>query len=126
MLLYFLPLTDCILKIGEALGEVLVKPLCIYTDLLLRGHQQGLGLSEKPPVPTNKPVLTRMVGIVALSAQGCIVPLISTSSPTNKVNHWGQSQINSQETRINVLLECDGNVGNQGFYMYFLFFLPQG
>ena len=72
----------CILKIGETLGEVLVNPPCIYTDNIWRGHQQGLGLSEKPPVPTNIPVLTRMVGIVALSTQGSIV-LISTGSPTN-------------------------------------------
>ena len=79
----------CILKIKEALGEVVVNPPCFYTDHIWRGHQQGLGLPEKALVPSNKPVLTGMVGVVALTTQGCIVPLISTGSPTKKLNQLG-------------------------------------
>ena len=100
MLLCFLPLWDlpgCILKIGEALGKVLVNPPCFYTDHRWKGYQQGLGLTKKIPVARNKPVLTRMVGVVALSTQQFILP--------------------------NVWLECGGNVGNQGLYMYFFAFL---
>ena len=96
ILLCFLPFWDlpgCILKIGEALGEIIVNPPCFYTDHRGRGHKQGLGLPEKLPVPRNKSVLTRMIGVVALSTQQCIAP--------------------------NVLLECDGNVGKEGFYMCF-------
>ena len=76
MLLWFLPLWDlpgCILKIGEALGEVLVNPPCFYTDHRWTGHKQGLGLPEKLPVPSNKPVLTRMVGVVAMYCTQCAV-----------------------------------------------------
>ena len=75
MFLFFLRFAWLHSQIGEALGEVLVDPPCFYTDHRWREHQQGLGLPEKPPVPSNKPV-TRMVGVVALSTQGCIVPLI--------------------------------------------------
>jgi len=66
--------------------------------------------------------------------------IISTGSCTNKLvghigeigcrlwaeecnNDLGWAQIRSEETRINILLECDGGVGNQIFFRYPLLFL---